>query len=88
MSRIEDENRKSPELAICRKINWVMSHLTFCDGPRNTRIFSGRGLVNTAAHWDCPVSGEDIRMTMYNDHIKSLGLGKPPGVVTVENIQA
>jgi len=27
-------------------------------------------------------------MTMYNDHIKSLGLGKPPGVVTVENIQA
>ena len=46
------------------------------------------GLVNTAAYWDCPVSGEDIRMTMYNDHIKSLGLGKPPGVVTVENIQA
>ena len=45
------------------------------------------GLVNAVTHRDYSISGEYIRVTMYDDRIEFLSPGKLPSIVTVENIQ-
>ncbi len=45
------------------------------------------GLVNAVAHRDYSVSGEYIRVTMFDDRIEFLSPGKLPSIVTIENIQ-
>lgn len=45
------------------------------------------GLVNAVTHRDYSVSGEYIRVTMYDDRIEFLSPGRLPSIVTVENIQ-
>ena len=45
------------------------------------------GLVNAVTHRDYSISGEYIRVTMYDDRIEFLSPGRLPSIVTVENIQ-
>lgn len=45
------------------------------------------GLVNAVTHRDYSVSGEYIRVTMFDDRIEFLSPGRLPSIVTVENIQ-
>ena len=45
------------------------------------------GLVNAVTHRDYSISGDYIRVTMFDDRIEFLSPGKLPGIVTVENIQ-
>ena len=45
------------------------------------------GLVNAVTHRDYSISGEYIRVTMYDDRIEFLSPGKLPSIVTIENIQ-
>ena len=45
------------------------------------------GLVNAVTHRDYSITGEYIRVTMYDDRIEFLSPGKLPSIVTVENIQ-
>lgn len=45
------------------------------------------GLVNAVAHRDYSISGEYIRITMYDDRIEFSSPGKLPYLVTVDNIQ-
>lgn len=45
------------------------------------------GLVNAVTHRDYSVSGDYIRVTMFDDRIEFLSPGQLPSIVTVENIQ-
>ncbi|MEY8404773.1 ATP-binding protein [Oscillospiraceae bacterium 44-34] len=45
------------------------------------------GLVNAVTHRDYSISGEYIRVTMFDDRIEFLSPGRLPSIVTVENIQ-
>ena len=45
------------------------------------------GLVNAVTHRDYSISGEYIRVTMYDGRIEFLSPGRLPSIVTVENIQ-
>lgn len=45
------------------------------------------GLVNAVAHRDYSVSGDYIRVTMFDDRIEFLSPGKLPSIVTIDNIQ-
>lgn len=45
------------------------------------------GLVNAVAHRDYSISGDYIRVTMFDDRIEFSSPGRLPSIVTVENIQ-
>lgn len=45
------------------------------------------GLVNAVTHRDYSVSGDYIRVTMFDDRIEFLSPGRLPSIVTIENIQ-
>lgn len=45
------------------------------------------GLVNAVTHRDYSISGEYIRIKMFDDRIEFLSPGKLPNIVTVENIR-
>lgn len=45
------------------------------------------GLVNAVTHRDYSISGDYIRVSMFDDRIEFLSPGKLPSIVTVENIQ-
>ncbi len=45
------------------------------------------GLVNAVTHRDYSISGDYIRISMYDDRIEFLSPGRLPSIVTVENIQ-
>ncbi len=45
------------------------------------------GIVNAVTHRDYSISGEYIRISMFNDRIEILSPGKLPNIVTVKNIQ-
>lgn len=45
------------------------------------------GLVNAVTHRDYSISGEYIRVSMFDDRIEFLSPGRLPGIVTVENIR-
>lgn len=45
------------------------------------------GLVNAVTHRDYSISGDYIRVSMFDDRIEFLSPGKLPNIVTVQNIQ-
>lgn len=45
------------------------------------------GLVNAVTHRDYSISGDHIRVTMFDDRIEFLSPGRLPSIVTIENIQ-
>lgn len=45
------------------------------------------GLVNAVTHRDYSISGDYIRISMFDDRIEFLSPGKLPSIVTVRNIQ-
>ena len=45
------------------------------------------GLVNAVTHRDYSISGDYIRISMFNDRIEFSSPGKLPNIVTVKNIQ-
>lgn len=60
---------------------------TFKKHPEYPEFAWLEGLVNAVTHRDYSISGEYIRIKMFDDRIEFLSPGKLPNIVTVENIR-
>lgn len=60
---------------------------TFKKHPEYPEFAWLEGLVNAVTHRDYSISGEHIRIKMFDDRIEFLSPGKLPNIVTVENIR-